>query len=263
MKAKKSLGQNFLNNKTICDSIVFLLSPTKKDLIIEIGPGKGILTKKLKKHNTRIIGIEIDKNLKEHLSLLEDDNCKIIYNDILKTDIQSLLKDYKYNDLYIVGNLPYYITTPIIEHIIKSKVNPIKMVFMVQKEVAERFSATPNTKKYGYITVYLNHYFDIKKELFVSKKNFSPKPKVDSQVISFIRKEVKAIDNEQEFFEFVKECFIHKRKTLKNNIGNRKFSIIKGVLNENGFNDMVRAESLNEEMFIKIYLLLKKKADIS
>ncbi len=258
MKAKKNLGQNFLNNEAICNNIVSLLCPENEDLIIEIGPGKGILTKKLKNLGTNIICIEIDEDLKPYLSPLEDNKCKIIYKDILKTNFKEIVKDYKYKHLYIIGNLPYYITTPILEHIINSSINPSKMIFMVQKEVADRLTAVPNHKEYGYMTVYLNHYYDVKKEIFVSKNNFSPKPKVDSQIISLKSKEKIKLDNEQDFFNFIKKCFTHKRKTLKNNLFNYNFELIKTILNDNGYDDNIRAEGLNEETFVKIYNALKK-----
>ena len=149
MKAKKRLGQNFLVNKLIINKIVDEVLACKKDLIIEIGPGKGALTKLLKEKKAFVLAYEIDLDLKQYLEKLEDNQTTIVWQDFLKSNIKQDLKKFKYEKLYIIGNLPYYITTPIIEHIINSDLIFEKLVIMVQKEVAQRFLALPHNKEYG------------------------------------------------------------------------------------------------------------------
>lgn len=248
MKAKKKFGQNFLNDDTILDKIVSLFCPNKNDLVLEIGPGKGALTKKIK--GTNLVCIEIDTDLKPYLK-----DYNVIYDDVLNINLKELLKNYKYKKLYIIGNLPYYITSPIMEHIIKSRINPDKMIFMVQKEVADRYSSKENSSNYGYMTIFLNHYFDVKKEFEVSKKYFNPMPKVDSAIISLNKKTYQ--DMPDEYFEFLKICFHLKRKTLRNNLKNYDWNIIKNVLDKHNIKESIRSEELSEEIFIEIFDNLK------
>ena len=146
---KKKFGQNFINDKSIINNITSSINPTEDDLILEIGPGSGALTKNLVKYNSNLICYEVDKDLENTLNQIKNDKTQIIFDDFLKRDIQSDISKIDYNNLYIIGNLPYYITTPIILSIIESRVDVKEMVFMVQKEVAERFSAKPGTKEYG------------------------------------------------------------------------------------------------------------------
>lgn len=254
MKAKKSLGQNFLVDRNIINKIVDEVSANEGDLIIEIGPGRGALTKELMAKNCNVIAYEIDTDLKIFLDKLEDGKVKVIYKDFLSSNVMEDIKDIKYDKLYLVGNLPYYITTPIIEHVIDEKINFKKFTIMVQKEVADRFSANPGSKDYGYITVLLQYYFDIKRVINVSKYCFNPVPKVESAVLSFTRKEIcYKIEDEGLFFKFVKDSFKMKRKTLKNNLGDYDFNKVLEVLNKYGLSSSVRAEELSLEVFIDIY----------
>ena len=252
MKAKKYFGQNFLVDEAIKNKIISEIKANDKDLIIEIGPGQGALTKLLKNNNSFLIAYEVDKDLKEQLDSLEDNKTKIIYQDILKANIKEDIKDYNYNNIFIVGNLPYYITTPIIEHITKQNLLFNSFVIMVQKEVADRFMAKPGTKEYGYFTVYLNYYYETKKICNVSKTAFKPVPKVDSAVIKLIPKEKKAID-EDKYFAFLKRCFQQKRKTLKNNITKEEWEKAKKVLEKHNLKENIRAEQLNEDVLIDIF----------
>ena len=137
---KKKFGQNFINDKFIINNITSSINPTEDDLILEIGPGSGALTKNLVKYNSNLICYEVDKDLENTLNQIKNDKTQIIFDDFLKRDIQSDISKIDYKNLYIIGNLPYYITTPIILSIIESRVDVKEMVFMVQKEVAERFS---------------------------------------------------------------------------------------------------------------------------
>ena len=253
MKAKKSLGQNFLIDKNIISKIVTEVSACNDDLIIEIGPGCGALTKELKMKQAHLICYEIDQDLDGILSKLEDEKTKIIWQDFLKSRIDEDIKGIKYNKLYIVGNLPYYITTPIIEHIMDSNIDFEKLIIMVQREVAERFMANIHTKEYGYITVVLNYYFEVSKVTDVSRYSFNPVPKVESTVLRLVpRKEKEELDFNK-FKEFLKVCFSQKRKTLKNNLKSYDWHKIKNVLDKYHMTESVRAEEISKDVFIEIF----------
>ena len=259
MKAKKSLGQNFLIDKNVISTIVTEVLVCNDDLIIEIGPGQGALTKKLKEYNASLICYEIDKDLSGILGNLEDDKTKVIWQDFLKSNIKDDIKNIKYNKLFIVGNLPYYITTPIIEHIMASNINFEKLVIMVQKEVADRFLARPHSKEYGYITVVLNYFFDISKVTDVSKYGFNPVPKVESTVLRLIPKSNKERIDFDKYKEFLRMCFRQKRKTLKNNLSDYNWETIKEILDKYDLKENVRAEELNEKIFIDIFQKIKPR----
>lgn len=252
MKAKKSLGQNFLVDNNIIEKIINEITSNSNDLIVEIGPGRGALTKKLKEKGSFLIAYEVDRDLEDILSGFVDNKTKIIWQDFLKSDIKEAIKNIKYNNLFIVGNLPYYITTPIIEHIIDSNINFEKLVIMVQKEVADRFLANPKTKDYGYISVLLQYYFDIKRVCNVSKYSFNPVPKVESTVLSFVEKERADIDIEK-YKEFLKLAFRQKRKTLKNNLSNYDWDKVKLVLDIHNLSESVRAEEIDGDIFIELF----------
>lgn len=254
MKAKKSLGQNFLIDNEVINKIVDEVSACNNDLIIEIGPGKGALTSKLKKKGCNIIAYELDKDLKNILSKLEDDKLHVIYKDFLNSNIKDDIKDIKYNNLYLVGNLPYYITTPIIEHVIKENINFTKFTIMIQKEVADRFMAHEKTKDYGYITLVLKYYFEIKKVCDVSKYAFNPVPKVESSVISFTPRKNKVDVKADSYFKFLKNAFRMKRKNLRNNLnGIYDLEKLEEVLEKYGLDLSVRAEELTEEIFVDLW----------
>lgn len=254
MKAKKYYGQNFLKNEEIIKNITDLVYPTENDLIIEIGPGRGALTKYLTQKACDLVCIEIDTDLKVYLDKYQSEKCKIIYEDILNVDLKEITKAYQ--NVFVVGNLPYYITSPILEYLINN-IKAQKMVFMVQKEVADRYSAKVNTKDYGYFTLFLNFYYEVKKEIFVGKNNFDPVPKVDSEVISLSLKDKMPDINLEKYFAFLKESFSHKRKTLKNNIVSYDFEKIMNVLNKYGLTESVRAEQIREDIFIEIFKSLE------
>ncbi len=256
MKAKKHFGQNFLIDETVLDVISDAVFASEEDLIIEIGPGRGALTKKLLSKNCNVLAYEIDTDLMPILNKLENDKFKVIYGDILKSNIKENIKNIKYNKLYIVGNLPYYITTPIIEFLTKQDLKFESLVIMIQKEVADRFTASPRSKDYGYFTLFLKHYFTSEKLIEVSKEAFDPAPKVKSAVVRFNPILKMEIDEEQ-YFGFLKECFKEKRKTLRNNLRNYDFLLIKDILNKYNLPETVRSEELSEEVFIALYNCIK------
>ena len=255
MKAKKSLGQNFLVNESIIDNIIELIDCNKDDLIIEIGPGRGALSKKLVKNDCQYVAIEIDKDMESYLNQF---NINVIYDDILNVDLNSLLKKYKYNRLFIVGNLPYYITSPILEKLVLLNVDIYKMIFMVQKEVGLRYSANPGSKDYGYMSLFLQYRYDVKKEFDVKRGNFNPIPNVDSCIISLTNNNKTSDIDFIEYTKFLKTAFSMKRKTLKNNLKEYNWEIINSVLKMYNYLETVRAEELSQEVFIKIFSELKK-----
>lgn len=251
---KKSLGQNFLIDKNIINKIINSIDLKEEPLIIEIGPGSGALTKELVKLNANIISFEIDTRLKSELDKLcnENGNLEIIYEDFLKINLKEFLKQKKYKNLYFVANLPYYITTAIINKITEES-NPKEMILMVQKEVADRFSAHPNTRDYGSISVFLQYNYDISKVVLVPKTCFYPSPKVDSVVIKFETREnkVKAL-NEEKFYKLIKDSFQFKRKNLKNNLKGYNQDKINEILKEYNKDLTARAEEISVEEFINI-----------
>lgn len=250
-KFKKRYGQNFLQNESVIEKIVSSISPTEKDLILEIGPGSGALTKKLRKYGSLLIAFEIDEETKKYLLPLEDCSTKIIYKDFLKTDIEKELSKYSFKDLYIIGNLPYYITTPILEHIINSNVEIKSITIMVQKEVGERFLATPRHKEYGYMTVLLNSYFNIEKIVDVPKTDFYPKPKVDSMVLRLTKKAPLDIDKNK-FEKLIKAAFQFKRKTIANNLYLYDKEKVSHILGLHGHSLQNRAEEIDLATYIDL-----------
>ena len=252
IKAKKSLGQNFLQDENILKNIANSITTKTNDLIIEIGPGKGALTKYLKEKNSFLICYEIDERMKEILKKLEDNKTKIIFNDFLQADIINDSQEFAYENIYIIANIPYYITTPIIKKVIKQE-KLKSMTLLIQKEVAERLSAKPGSKSYGSLTVYLNYYFNINYLFNVSKYAFNPIPKVESAVVNFERIKNKiSVKNEKLFFKLINDSFKMKRKTLKNNLKEYNWTKIKTILEKRNLNESVRAEELSIEIFVEI-----------
>lgn len=252
---KKNLGQNFLQDKNIIDKIVNAPDYGDNNLVIEIGPGAGALTKELLKKFDRAILYEVDTRLEKILNkeLSTFVNYELIFDDFLNRDVNKDISKYDFDNLYIVANLPYYITTPIITKIINDKIPTNEIVIMIQKEVADRFSAKPGSKEYGQITVFLNYFFDIDNVCNVSKNCFFPKPKVDSAVIKMKRKESNDyIKNFDVFNKLVKDSFRFKRKTIKNNLVGYDLDIINNILTKYGFDINTRSENIPYNVFVEI-----------
>ena len=251
---KKKYGQNFLRHDGVVKKIVNCAEIDNDSLVIEVGPGKGILTKELMKTAKNVLCYEIDSELK---NILEQEflntNVNIIYDDFLTRNINEDIMKYQYESLYFVSNLPYYITTPILVKLIDEKIVFNKIVIMVQEEVGNRFSAKTGTKDYSSITVFLNYFYDLKKEFKVNRKEFIPAPNVDSIVISLTKKEkIEKAKNEELFFKLVRDSFKYKRKNIRNNLKNYNLEVIKEVLQKNGFDLTSRAEELPLSVFIEI-----------
>ena len=254
---KKSLGQNFLKDENIINKIVSSSSIDKDTLVIEVGPGAGSLSKKIIPLSGFSLWYEIDLRLESVLnSTLEcNKNYKIIFNDVLKQNIRQDISDYNYKKVFLVANLPYYITTPIITKFIK-EIYPDKILVMVQDEVADRFVSRPSSKDYGMITVLLNSKYSVKKLFKVSKNCFEPIPKVDSAIVCFDKRET--VIKDEDFFEiFIKDAFKFKRKNLKNNLKSYDLSLIENILVKYGFSLSSRAEDIPVDIFIEIVNKLK------
>lgn len=254
-KYKKSLGQNFLKDENIIYKIVDSADIDKDTLVIEIGPGQGAISKKIVPKAKYSLLYEIDDRLKDYLNdvLKENNNYKIIINDFLQEDVKEELSHYDYSKLYVVANLPYYITTPIVSKLIDEDILPDKIVIMIQKEVAMRYSALVNTKDYGSLTVFLNYYYDIKRLFDVSRNCFVPKPRVDSSVICMKKKESKiTLQDINLFKKVVKDSFKYKRKTLRNNLKDYDLEQIEKVLLKYNLNLNSRAEEVSMEIFVEL-----------
>lgn len=268
IRANKNLGQNFLINEEVVKNIVGCSNIEKEDLVIEIGPGLGTLTKYLLEKAGKVICIELDTKM---LQILEDrfslyNNFELINNDVLKVDLKNIIKkekeEGKIKNVKIVANLPYYITTPIIMKLLEEKLELESITVMIQKEVADRLIATPGEKNTGAITYSVYYYADSEAIMEVPNSSFIPEPEVTSKVIKLnIRKEpaVKPKDKEK-MFKIIKYAFMQKRKTLLNSLTNN--GVFKNktqgteILNSLGIKENVRPEELTLEQFEKISNIL-------
>lgn len=254
-KFKKKYGQNFIIDYNVINNIVDKSEIDKDTLVIEIGPGVGSLTYKLVQDAAFVLCYEIDNTVENILNsnLAGYDNYCVIFDDFLKRNVNEDIKKYNYDKVAIVANLPYYITTPIITKIIEDKVDVYKMVFMVQKEVGDRFRAIPGQKEYNSLTVYLNYYFNVVKLMDVSRNVFLPIPNVDSIVVQFTKKDkLLNVDNPDLFFKLIKDSFKQKRKTIKNNLQSYNLEVINKVLHKNGYNLTSRAEIIPLNVFVEL-----------
>ena len=239
----KRLGQNFLIDKRVLEKIVNAANLSSDDIVLEIGPGLGVLTIELAKRVKKVIAIEKDRRMCEILKkvLKNYKNVEIINKDILDVGYStSHIETYK-----LVANLPYYITSPVIRKFLEAKNKPRLMVLMVQKEVAQRICAQP--PKMSLLSIAVQFYAEPEIINYVSKKSFYPQPKVDSAIIKITPKPIPKI-NTKKFFNLVKKGFSSKRKMLKNNLG-----IKESLFEELGLNPKTRAENLAVQNWIKLF----------
>ncbi len=261
VKFKKKFGQNFLKDVNVVKRIVNCAGIDDDSLVIEVGPGGAIMTRELAAVSKNVLAYEIDTDLENELAKrLEDcDNVDVVFNDFLQSDIVDDVSKYDYKHLYFVSNVPYYITTPILMKLVDSGLKFDKIVMMVQKEVGDRFSTQCGNKEYGSITVLLNYFYNVKKEFFVSRKQFVPEPNVDSVIVSFSERKDKPELIDFKFFEkLVRDSFQYKRKTLRNNLKNYDLNAIENVLSKYELDLTVRAEALDVGIFVEIANELKK-----
>ena len=264
IRANKKLGQNFLISDTAVQEIIKNSHISNEDLVIEIGPGLGTLTKELLEKACKVICIELDNNM---INILQDrfklyKNFELIHEDVLKVDLKNIIKEEKkegkIKQAKIVANLPYYITTPIIMKILEEKLDLDTITVMVQKDVADRLIAIPGQKNAGAITYSVYYYSEAKEILEVEKEAFIPAPEVTSKVIQFkIRKSPKVnVSNERLMFKIIKNAFTQRRKTLLNALTNTNIFQSKEqgieILKSLELEENVRAEEVTLEKFAEI-----------
>lgn len=250
---KKSLGQNFISDENIVNKIVDRAMIDKDTLVIEIGPGAGSLSKKIVPLAGYAILYEIDKRLKEILEreLAMYDNYKIIFNDFLLQNVKKDIEGYKYAKIYVVANLPYYITSPIIIKLLK-EIYPDRIVIMVQEEVALRLSAKEGSREYGMISCLLGSKYNITKLFKVNRGSFQPVPNVDSAVIMLDKHNDYVINDIDKYERLLKDAFQFKRKNLKNNLYNYDLVKIGEILNKYNLSLTNRAEEIPIKVFVEI-----------
>ena len=263
---QKRFGQNFLIDENIIRKIIDASGITKEDLVIEIGPGIGTLTQYLAEKAREVIAIEIDKAL---IPILEDTlkewpNVTVINQDILKIDLRKLIIDRnKGQPVRIVANLPYYITTPIIMGILEQQIPVSTMVFMMQKEVAERIEASPGTKEYGALSLAVKYYSEISHVSEVPPNCFIPRPAVSSRVVCMKRYEKPPVraENEELLFRLIRASFNQRRKTFANSVKNALSydrETTEEILVQMGLPPNIRGEALTLNQFTQIAEKLQK-----
>ena len=264
IQANKSLGQNFLIDDCVIEKIIESSNIEKEDLIIEIGPGLGVLTERLLKKSNNVVVIELDKKMIEILQnrFCLNRNLEIINNDVLKVDLEKLIKNKKeqtkINKVKIVANLPYYISTPIIMKLLENRLEISEIIVMVQKEVAQRLGAETGTREAGAITYAVEYYAQATPIIDVPKESFIPSPKIESHVIKLeVRQNPKIeVEDEKLLFNIIQKSFMQRRKTLSNALINNRILDSKEEV-EKMFKTLeipsnVRGEKLTLEEFGKI-----------
>ena len=271
IKANKSLGQNFLINSEVVENIVNSSEITAEDMIIEIGPGLGTLTKYLLEKAGKVLCIELDSKM---IKILQDrfsvyDNFEVINSDVLKLNLNDIIsenkKQGKIKNVKVVANLPYYITTPIIMKLLEEKLDIKSITVMIQKEVADRLIETPGGKNTGAITYTVYYYCDSKKIMEVPNSSFIPEPEVTSEVIKMNLRDnpIVEINNPKIMFMIIKSAFMQRRKTLLNALTNTKVFISKEegleILKKLNLSENVRAEELSIQNFADIARIITER----
>ena len=261
-KTKKRLGQNFLINGEVIQNIIEYANIQPEDTVVEIGPGVGFVTEQLVKHAKEVIAIELDEEAIKELEKLGSENLKIIHKDILKTDISELSE----GKVKIVANIPYYITSPIIAHLLgeiddlnnKNRNSISDILLMVQEEVARRMVANENSpsKQYGLLTILSQFWADVEIKELVGRKSFFPAPKVNSALVSLKVREKPLLEfsDYTHFRKTIKAAFSQRRKNIKNCLLSGGFSKeqIQTAMQNLNLNENVRGEKLSIEMFGKL-----------
>ncbi len=261
---KKSLGQNFLIDPNILRNIVSYADLTEHSGAIEVGPGIGALTEHLAREAKKVVSFEIDQRL---LPVLEDtlspyNNVKIVHSDVLKANVQQVIAEEMpgIDDIMVVANLPYYVTTPILMKLLNDRLPIRGFVVMMQKEVADRITAKPGTKEYGSLSIAIQYYVTAEIAMIVPKTVFMPQPNVDSAVIRLIKHDKPPVEviSEDFLFEVTRASFIQRRKTIFNNLqaglqdGKKRKEQILAALEASGIDPTRRGETLSIQEFGKL-----------
>ena len=247
--AKRYLGQNFLYDPSILKRIIQVAQLSREDVVVEIGPGQGRLTRMLAERVRKVIAIELDKRLFEELKteLADYKNMEFIHGDALKYPYESL------PEFKVVANIPYYITTPIIFRLLKVRKNLRSMTFTVQKEVAERIAAAPGGRDYGVLSLMVQYYAEPRLKFIISKRSFRPMPRVDSAVlhIKILERPSVSVKDEELFFKVIKTSFSQRRKMLSNSLKSLREDI-RDRLIQAGIDPERRPETLGIEEFARL-----------
>lgn len=259
---QKKFGQNFLIDTHVLGKIIDAAEITKEDCVLEIGPGIGSVTEALIEHAGKVVAVEIDNQL---IPILEEqfgqkENFKLIHQDILKVDLKKLIQEESpHKRIKVVANLPYYITTPIIMHLLENELPIESITIMVQKEVADRLSSPPGNKQYGAITVAVNYYAKPYLVANVPRNCFMPRPNVDSAVLRLTLNETSGVEvnNSAQLFKIIKASFLQRRKTLLNALAaNADLGLpkeeLKTLLEESGIGASTRGETLSLQEFARL-----------
>ena len=260
IKFHKEFGQNFLTNKMVVEDIAEYCCDGKSNTILEIGPGIGTLTVELAERYENVISLEIDKGLIPVLSYTLDEynNVKVINEDVMKTDLETLLAPYFEGGVSVCANLPYYITTPILMKLLESRLPFDYITIMIQSEVADRLCAKAGSKDCGAITAVLSYYGEAEKLFTVNADNFMPPPKVNSSVvrIKLYKDKPYKPKNEEIFFKVIKAAFEQRRKTLLNALSCGFPEISKEklaeIIEKAGHRPDIRGEKLDVKMFCEL-----------
>lgn len=260
---KKSLGQNFIIDVNILRNILQVAGVTEEVGVIEIGPGMGALTEQLAISADHVLALEIDQRLKPVLdeTLADYDNISVVFEDVLKSDLSALIEEHFNSNqrIKLVANLPYYVTTPIIMQLLMTDLPLESITVMIQKEVAERMAAKPNSKSYGSLSIVIQYYTEAVTAKIVPRTVFMPQPNVDSAVLhlTYRTSPPVVVNDEEFFFDLVRASFGQRRKTLRNNL-KRYFKdrydneTIEAKLNQANIDGQRRAESLSIEEFAQL-----------
>ena len=257
---KKKYGQNFLIDENVLESITEAAELSKDITVLEIGPGIGTLTQYLCESARKVVAVEIDRNL---IPILDEvlkpyDNVEVINRDIMKTDTDALFADEPAGTLKVVANLPYYITTPVMIKLIEGSAVFDHMIFMIQKEVADRIQAAPGTKEYGALSLAVKYFADVRVIGTVPPECFIPRPKVESTIISLKRHKTPLVDTDKtHLFKIIRASFNQRRKTLANAIENFEGldytrEDVQAALEAAGLDENIRGEKLSLQEFAMV-----------
>lgn len=262
---RQLMGQHFLHEKQILQKIVEAIEPGPKDLVVEIGPGRGALTFPLAAKAGRVLAIEKDYALVEILEKNRLDNLEIIAGDILKLDLRKIIADHRRprETVKLAGNLPYHISSQILFVLLEAKDLVERAVFLFQKEVAQRITAKPGGKNYAPLSILLQNYFDCQLLFRVGPGAFKPPPRVDSACVLFLKRNQPVYfhaELEDEVLTFLKEAFCHRRKTLRRNLESAGYrgEDIRRALHCLSLGERVRAEDLKPEVLVSLFKSLRK-----
>jgi 16S rRNA (adenine1518-N6/adenine1519-N6)-dimethyltransferase len=274
---RPKLGQHFLSDEGYRHRIIGALDLRPDDLVLEIGAGRGAMTSLLAERVRRVVALELDASLAEALreTVKQEPRIEVLEGDILSTDLAILCERHSANKCFVFGNLPYYITSPIIHHLLGFAASIRSMALLVQREVADRLTATPGSRAYGYLTILTQLYSEPRLTLAVPPGAFSPHPKVNSAIVVFgmlsshtgnataseyppkgpRQAALRNLLDREEFLRFVKCCFAHKRKNLVNNLaGDFTRERVEASLAALDLPPTTRAEQLTIEQFTKLFV---------